>query len=317
MTRSVRARLAASIRATTTATGQRESPLNDRFQASSLFRTIRLLPVPLLLILTIPSAASAEEARAERFYLTVDGFPGGLELDTKLRVDGSAGRGSLIDFEDELRLDDSVERVRVSLGFPLGERHEIELSYLEVSRTEEASAGRTFQIGNREFSAGFELRTRLETADIEIGYKYYLLRSDRSDFGFSLGLHGVLAEVDVRGRAGASVGQNQPREFDVQEREESDVPLPVLGLHGSHQFHPRWLFDGSIKAFGLVEVDRYSGEFFELRLGIEHLSFKHVGFGFGLYWTRLEVDAEFERRLELGSFEYEQLGGRIFSRLRF
>ncbi len=94
--------------------------------------------------------------------------------------------------------------------------------------------------------------------------------------GASFGLHTIQLKHSVQSDNGSLSQSNT-----------ADAPLPVLGIHGSYRFAPKWRFVGSAEWFD-VQAGDLQGTFLDAIVSVEHDTFENVGFGFG--FNRLELD---------------------------
>ena len=68
------------------------------------------------------------------------------------------------------------------------------------------------------------------------------------------------------------------------------IPLPVASALAGYQISPRWSFMARLDVFALEYKD-FKGSMTDIRLVLEHHTFKNVGFGFGLNRFDFNVEA--------------------------
>jgi hypothetical protein len=78
------------------------------------------------------------------------------------------------------------------------------------------------------------------------------------------------------------------------------APLPVIGFRLGYAFTPKWWMRSKYELFFLDSVDQYKGALSDFTIAIEHHTFQHVGFGFGL--NRSSLDVEVDNATKRGAF---------------
>lgn len=219
------------------------------------------------------------------------------EVDTVLRVDSETlGRGTEIDLEDDFDVDDSLFLGRIDAGWRFAKRHALDFSAFRLAREGTRVIDRDIQIGDVVFPVDARVTSESEQTIIKLAYRYAFLHRPRGHLGASIGAHTV--DWSTEWRAGALALEEH---FDVL------VPLPVIGLFGSYALTSKLYLEASSEFFGL-EYEEYDGFLNNTRLALEHRTFRHVGFGVGLDYFRIDASVESESRRLSASAEYDYLG---------
>jgi hypothetical protein len=265
-----------------------------------------------------PGLLSGQERQEPRFSV----FLGGAFLSTDLKLSFFSPRfgvGRVIDFEDDLGLKDSADEVRVIVGYRFGQRrrHELELSYLRVSRDGSVALSREVELGDTLFTVGTTVFPEVRTQDLELGYTYYLVKKEKGELGISPGIHGLRVETVLSGIliVEPSPGE-QPTELPAREDVAAEYPLPVIGLKGSYRPLPRLVLRAGFRWLG-VEIGEYQGHFIDAHLRLEHETFEKVGFGVGYNLISLDLKRDPGNEFLIGTVDYRYDGPEIFVRMRF
>jgi len=241
------------------------------------------------------------------FYAELGGFA---PLDVKSSLGVSIPDFDLdeeIDLDRILVSDESKDRFRLRGGYRFNRRHEIEFSYVSVTRENEVGFEESFRFLNQDFTVGIDVRTMLKTEDIELGYKYFIVVRPRSEFGFSVGLHAVLTEFSLDAEAFITPTFPDLIDLSIAESDSLDVPLPYLGLFFDLKLTEK-LYFGALWKILDVEIDGYAGNWYTFEVSLEHWTFKHLGFGVSYYFNKLDVKKSFASDFALVGLELEQKG---------
>ncbi len=265
--------------------------------------------------LLVPLAAHAQEVihpkLGARVYLDVGAYAPA--IDTELRVDSSAGLGTIIDLEDDLNFEDRPALPYALLNLRLGERWRIEGEYFALNRDRTTVIDRELEIGDAVFPINSTVNAHFDSDIYRLSVGYSFLKRPTHEVGIALGVHVTTFELGIR-TDGALV--------TVSESADTLAPLPTLGFYGSYAFSPKWLLQGRADLFSL-EYEDYSGSLFNLNVGIEYQLAKHVGLGGGYRYVDLELTAD--KALDIGSstadvsgeFQYQYRGPTLYLSFNF
>ena len=92
------------------------------------------------------------------------------------------------------------------------------------------------------------------------------------------------------------------------------APLPVFGFRLDYAITPKWLVRTKYELFFLDNFDTYRGALNDFTIAIEHHTFKHVGFGFGL--NRSSLDLEIDEDNKRGAFSTVLSGLMLYVTMR-
>ena len=229
------------------------------------------------------------------------------DFDTELRLDSrTLGRGTTLDFEDDLGYSTTTDVARADLWWRIdgARRHRLELSWFDISRRGERVIDREIKWGDQVFPINAGVETRFRTRVWKLTYCYNFFARDTWELGASIGVHGIGLETSL-----------QTKNLDIGDEFKVALPMPLLGLRGEWLAFPSVLVLGSAEALyvkidelgGLTDASDLEGYILDVRLGVEWSPIDHVGLGLG--YNYFELDASLgEDLLELsGRYRYRGL----------
>ncbi|MDH3671023.1 MAG: hypothetical protein OES46_07630 [Gammaproteobacteria bacterium] len=251
--------------------------------------------------LSLPVTA-ADLGNWERFAINVGTFV--TDNNTEMRLDATSGAlGTTLDFEDQLGLDEDEDVTRLDGFWRYGKRSRLDFSFFTIDRDANRPVTLTINWGDETFTAGTPLRTQWELDITKLAYTYSFVRNPKLDVGITGGFH----VMDIRARLTDSTTG------DFDEGDET-APLPVIGARVAYRFTPEWVFTASSEWFG-IEADDIDGRLLDTRIGIEHNTFKNVGFGGG--FNTMDFDLDSDDKGDSGSFDMTYEGFQIYAKAYF
>jgi hypothetical protein len=226
-----------------------------------------------------------------------------LSTETRVRVDGTARNGTVIDADEDLGLNDA-DRIRIDAYWRFLKRHKIRLMYFDTRQSSQQTINRDLEFGDTTFPLDVTLEARMETRVSEIAYEYSFLRRERYEVTGSFGVHNLSFDLGLSASQTSS-GQTLELERGV----DADGPLPVIGLRGIWRLNDAWYLDGQAQFFR-ISMDPYDGRIEDYSAAIVWMPFKHFGIGAGYnqFVTRVDVSsANFS-----GNLRWTYGGARLF-----
>jgi hypothetical protein len=252
---------------------------NDRAQWLRM-TAIAVLITPASLLGMSPAPA-AEIAYDDRFNLAVGAYfvtntNAQIRLD---RVTGPIAIGTSIDWERDLGGDTSLTVPRVDGYYRFAPKHRVDFSWYNVDRRGLLATSRGIDFGNVSFPAGTTLDSHFTTNTLKLAYTYSFYRAPEIETALSLGVHVTQLDVSLTAVSGG-----------ISEAESTTAPLPVFGYRLDYVLSPKWLIRTKYELFFLDSVDAYQGTLSDFTLAVEHRTLRHLGFGFGLNRSSLNID---------------------------
>ena len=272
-------------------------------------KTIWLLTTVLLWVQGI-SATEADEDRYDglqpkhKLKIRIGGNIAD-DYDTTMRFDSKRNRfGTLLDLEDDFNIDSNESIWQVDGFYRIDERHRISFSSYSSRRSGKVTAGRDFEIGDPDkllsgiIPVNAEVHTKLNLNLLKLGYGYSFI--NRRKFEANVGAGVNFSDLDFSIAYKTQIGNRVKGDIISVT---AWVPLPTATISG------RWNFTEKLEAnfrFDLLylESDDYDGYYQEALLGLEHNTFKNVGFGLGMKSSTIQlrgkeddIDGELDTRV--------------------
>ena len=265
--------------------------------------------IALALIVTVAASTAPTVAQEypliDRFSLALTGS--NIGLSTEIRLDSrELGLGTTINFEDDLGLDSSKIIPTLTFQARLGRRHVIDGFWGSADRDSTSQALQEIQFGDIIIPGGSQVALSYEQEQFSLGYSYYFLLRERWGLGLRAGARylSVTAILSVR-------------TLDLEEEADAAYPLPFLGFSFRYGIskNNRWRL---ISNFGWlsVEVGDVDGSQYILNASVEHLTWKHFGFGVGFNLSTIDATVD-DTEDFVGSLDISATQIGIFGRARW
>jgi hypothetical protein len=253
------------------------------------------------LILQAP-AASAQDEEFDHFSVSLGVFL--TDRESKTRLDGSLGdEGSDVDLESDLGLDRSDTVFRFDGYYRFNDRHRIDISAFDLSRSKNRVIDEEIEWGDTVFPINVNIRSELDLAIYKLAYTWSFMQRDK---GY-LGLTGGLYVLSLGTKLSAS-------DIGSVESDGLTAPLPVIGLRGEYQISEKFTFRASGELFAL-KYNEYDGTLVDLYAGIDYGLSEHTSIGLGLNSVNLDVDVS--RNQFNGNLNWRYDGGLLFLKFDF
>lgn len=274
---------------------------------------------PIVLAFTISAMPAGAFAQAryddhemnDRFLLNFSGYQQ-IDYQTKIRLDSSnLGVGTVLDLEDGLNVDErSGTAFRLDGHYRFNRAHRIDFAWY---RTDREGFARLFdepiQIGDRIFQIDSSISSESESEILKIGYAWSFINVEPYEFYLGVGLNVQKNRLSFTGQLPSGEG------VEIAEYEaEGTAPLPTLSFGFRYNLTDKWIARWNYEVFG-VQVGDYGGRFQESTLSIEHNTWDHVGFGFGVTNFSKAIDAEDDKYT--GEFDSSYLGLQLYLKTYF
>ncbi len=247
------------------------------------------------------------------FVIGVGGFfP---DVDSKIRLDGNLGIGTVIDFEDELGLAEANSTFWLSSRWRISRRNNLEFEWIRLDRNSSiTTTSREYDIGDTVVQAGARIDSLLDIDLFRLTYGYSLIRNEKADLQLQAGIH--VADVKTALRlAGALIIDGQPF-GDAIETEGADItaPLPHFGGNFTYAFNEKLALYGNLIGFA-IEINDIKGSIIETGGTLQYNFTDNIGVGAGIRFFRVDVEAT-EEDLR-GKFQYDYFGPVIYANVAF
>ena len=265
--------------------------------------TLRAIQVALTLAaLAGLQSAHAQSELDDRFSISLGAFITDRDTDTRLDSD-VLGRGTVIDFEDDLGLESSDSVFRLDGHYRFNQKHRVNFSVFDLSRHSSTAIQRDIQYGDEIFSIDTVVKADFDLRIYRLAYTYSIMQRDNGYLGVTFGAHTADSKI---GLADQNLGQSEISEITA--------PLPVLGLKGEYEFSDRLTLSATGEFFA-VEFDNVDGSLIDLYLGIDYQVIEHVAVGLGFNSVHMDVDAT--KSDFSGSLDWRYEGALLFFKFDF
>ena len=220
------------------------------------------------------------------------------DYDSEIRLTSSKlGRGTTINFEDDLGLDESNTVIRLDGHYRFSARHRIEFSYFDLSRDGDTISTRPLIINDTLFRRGSNLSTTFDYQILKLAYAYSFWQTEKFDLSASGGLY----TFDINLKVESEDGQ--------EEGDQGTAPFPMFGLHLDYRLGENIYLLSSFEYF-VVNEDDFEGELTDANIAVEYRPFENIGFGLG--YNAVTIFVEATEHDDDDQFDYEYGGIQLY-----
>jgi hypothetical protein len=209
--------------------------------SSSLSRTTLFLSI-FLALLHAGAVLAQDDEIPDHPMMTDTWFIGVGALWADSNVTGSLNRGRLagaiLDFEDDLGLDEENFVGVLTVRAHFAERWRFEAEYFKLDRDNERLISRTVDWGEETIPIDAAVRSTFDLEDTRVSFGYSFFRTKDKEVGIGLGAHvtRLEASLSTQRRAGQAAAET--------------APLPFVTVYARMALTDRWLLN--------IRVDRLS-----------------------------------------------------------
>jgi hypothetical protein len=255
-----------------------------------------------LLSMSALSAAQAQPADFDRFSISVGGFL--TNRDSKTRLDGEVPEsGTPVDLESDLGFDKSDTVFRVDGVFRFNEKHRIDASAFDLSRSASKRIQKDIEWNGELFPVDVQVEGNLDLSIYKLAYTWSFLRRDRGYLGATAGLY--VADVSSS-LAAESISRSTSGGVTA--------PLPVVGLRGQYDLAEKWSLRGSAEIFA-IEYGDFSGSLYDVYAGLDYQLFERLALGLGINSVKINVGVD--KGNFSGDLDWRYDGGLLFLKFDF
>ncbi len=248
------------------------------------------------------STALAQAEDYDKFSLSIGVFFTDRNSDT--RLDAASGTpGSDVDLENDFGLDNSDSVFRIDGYYRFKQKHRLDFSYFDLSRTSTAVLQRDIDWNGTLFPVNSSVDGDFDLAIYKLAYTWTFMQRDKGYLGLTGGLYIADFKTSVSAPA---LGQ--------REVGDATAPLPVFGLRGEYNFSEKWSFRGSIEIF-VLEYGDWDGSLYDIYAGIDYQLFEYVAIGLGINSVGLDIGVT--KQDITGDLDWRYDGGLLFFKFDF
>jgi hypothetical protein len=266
-----------------------------------------------MVLAAIPAEAQREfEPLFDKFNFKLEGSWVGLK--TEIRLDSEVlGRGTTLNFEDDLDLDSSKTIPTLSFEWQIARKHKLGVRWQDISRDSTAQARTEIQWGDEIIPIDANITLGFDITQAFIDYAYYPWVKDRWAAGFGIGFRWMDIQATLS-------YQDEMNEVEGSTDVKGSAPLPYFYFEYRRLFSDHWRFIAGL-GWLYIKIDDVEGGQFIGRAGIEYLAGKRWSFGAainiaqaGVDWTAIATEEQdiLNARIELDINDFS-----VFARVRF
>jgi len=247
------------------------------------------------------SAAQAQSIEGDRFSISLGVFF--TDRDTETALDGTTANGTPTDLENDLGLDSSDNVFRLDGYYRFNERHRVDFSVFDLSRSSSKQIEREIQWRDTLYAIDTVIDADFDLTIYKAAYTYSFMRRENGYLGATIGIYAADTKV---GLSEQNLGQAEVGDITA--------PLPVIGLRGEREFADNWTFRASGEFF-FIEYEDIDGSLVDLYAGLDYAVTDSMSIGLGVNSVALDVDAS--QSSFQGSLDWKYTGGLLFLKLDF
>jgi hypothetical protein len=225
----------------------------------------------------------------------------GVILGTTVRLDSDDGEGTEVDSEDDLGLESVAIRPRIGLRWRPGRRHELEASYLFISRGGLKTLDEDVTIDSVTYTAGAALESRIGQSQLGMNYRWAIHAAERSQFGLNVGLGATFFDASWLGSASISDGSGTIADSVTFEKSLVGPSLAIGGF-GRWQVADRWYIEAELGGL-YVPVDNIKASVVQGGAAVRYFPLDWLGteLGYSLATTKVTIDQKEDPLIDLGA----------------
>jgi len=240
---------------------------------------MRILTTALVMAATtacgLANAADEIGPLDQRVWLRVSAFDP--SISSGAQVDSSSGAsGTAIDFERDLGLPKKKTLPTLLIGTRFRDAWRAEFEYFQLNRSGSQTLNQDIIFNGSTFLISTPATTRFASSVYRASVGYSFVKTPQDEFGVTAGAHVTHLDIVIDSQtlvAGAAVSTDHAEQ-------DRTLPLPTLGLYGSHAFAPAWVASGQVNAFQ-VKSGGLDGHLFDMQANLLWRATPNIGLGLG------------------------------------
>lgn len=228
------------------------------------------------------SAAADGENRviSDEWVFSVGGYL------TDFKTTASAGTsgpvGAVINFEDQLNLEEDKTFARGDGQYRFNERHAIGFGFWSLKRDGRNQIDGSIDWQNVTYPAMAIIDTEFDVSWFRVDWRYSFFHTDRGEAGLNVGISAYDLSASLAGTWTVNMMSQSARG-----EESVTVPVPTFGMFVNFAITPNVLFRSSFNWLDL-DVGDLDGEVTDVTLVFEWYFSEHVGIGGGTARTAID-----------------------------
>jgi hypothetical protein len=252
-------------------------------------KLVSCVPALAAVLILFPGVAVGQEGfdrgTKDKFSISLGTFL--IDFNTHARLDSETlGRGTDIDFENDLGLTSSQGRTRMEAYWRITDHQRLDFAGYFYNRKADRTLDRQIVWGDVTYDVGAELNSKISSQLFKFDWKYSFVRTDKLEFAASAGISAIRTQAELAGQGTVSGGGSASFE---RSSKSLTAPIPVFGLHGEWRIVRSLYLRGGAEYLA-VNVAGWQGSVADVRGSLDWYPFKHFGFGAG--YNTFHIDAK-------------------------
>lgn len=191
---------------------------------------------------------------------------------------GAIGAGALIDFEDDMGLDEDNLIGLFDARWHFTKRWQLEVEYFKLDRDNEKQVQRVIDWGNLNIPINSVTKGSFNMEDFRVSVGYAFFRSKDKEVGFGLGAHVARLEAGLSTRNFGSEVASQT------------APLPFFTVYARMALTDRWLLSMRVDRLSLDTGD-IDGKVFSSGFDVIYQPWRHFSVGVGFRDINFQISS--------------------------
>jgi hypothetical protein len=234
--------------------------------------------IGLLLFSSTPAPAQGiEEPLFDTFNFMLEGSAVGMA--TTIRLDSAtSGRGTTLNFENDLGLEDRKWIPTLSFEWQISRNHRLAARWQDLPRGSNTQVLKEIEWGDAVIPIDSNVGLDFQVEQVFVDYTYYPWVKEKwaGGFGFGLRWMDLLTALKVE-------------EIELEDQLDVAAPLPYINFEYRRMLGEKWRFKAGIGWFYLSLGDVAGGQWIA-RLAAEYITNRRWGFGVALNASAINVD---------------------------
>lgn len=234
----------------------------------------------------------------DRFQMFIGGFwP---EKSFEVSVNGSSPNDE-VDFDEALRLDDDELTFAGNFRWKFGSKWSLWAQAWHIQDSGGYFLDEPEKWEDLVFKEGSFAEVGMDASIARLFFGRQFFTRPNQEFGIGAGFHWLELEAFMQGQVLTNKGDTEFARGDVS----TEFPLPNIGAWYHYSWSRNWMF-GSRVDWLSASVDKYSGQLWNLQLGVSWTPFRN--FGLGLHYTLFELNGKIKEPDWRGKVDSKQHG---------
>jgi len=243
-----------------------------------MLRTVAVAVVGLSLAAVV-SAQDIEDPLFDRFNFKLEASEVGMKTAIRLGSE-TLGKGTTLNFEDDLGLDDRRLIPSLSFEWQVSRKHRLAARWQDLQRGSNTQVLKEIEWGDEVIPIESNISLDFQVEQVLLDYTYYPWVNERwaGGFGFGLRWMDLLTALKVE-------------EIELEDQLDVAAPLPYFNFEYRRMLSDRWRLKGGLGWFYLDLGDIAGGQWIG-RLAVEYITDRRWGFGIAVNASAINVDWE-------------------------